>query len=231
MIDFRQVVKIYNGRAVLDNISLMIEAGEFVSIVGRSGAGKTTLAKLILGVEKPDLGVVSVDGLIVTEMRPGTLQKLRRKVGMVFQDYRLLPERTVFENVAFALEVTDVPESTIAVQVEDVLRQLELWQIKDAFPMTLSGGEQQRVAIARALVHKPRLLIADEPTGNLDPEGTNNILSLLRKIHQQGTTVILTTHAPEVVNFFQQRVIFLDNGKIASDKVESGYPMMSLNGK
>lgn len=231
MIDFRQVVKIYNGRAVLDNISLMIEAGEFVSIVGRSGAGKTTLAKLILGVEKPDLGVVSVDGLIVTEMRPGTLQKLRRKVGMVFQDYRLLPERTVFENVAFALEVTDVPESTIAVQVEDVLRQLELWQIKDAFPMTLSGGEQQRVAIARALVHKPRLLIADEPTGNLDPEGTNNILSLLRKIHQQGTTVILTTHAPEVVNFFQQRVIFLDNGKIASDKVESGYPMMSLSGK
>ena len=231
MIDFRQVVKIYNGRAVLDNISLTIEAGEFVSIVGRSGAGKTTLAKLILGVEKPDLGVVSVDGLIVTEMRPGTLQKLRRKVGMVFQDYRLLPERTVFENVAFALEVTDVPESTIAVQVEDVLRQLELWQIKDAFPMTLSGGEQQRVAIARALVHKPRLLIADEPTGNLDPEGTNNILSLLRKIHQQGTTVILTTHAPEVVNFFQQRVIFLDNGKIASDKVESGYPMMSLSGK
>lgn len=231
MIDFRQVVKIYNGRAVLDNISLMIEAGEFVSIVGRSGAGKTTLAKLILGVEKPDLGVVSVDGLIVTEMRPGTLQKLRRKVGMVFQDYRLLPERTVFENVAFALEVTDVPESAIAVQVEDVLRQLELWQIKDAFPLTLSGGEQQRVAIARALVHKPRLLIADEPTGNLDPEGTNNILSLLRKIHQQGTTVILTTHAPEVVNFFQQRVIFLDNGKIASDKVESGYPMMSLSGK
>jgi len=231
MIDFRQVVKIYNGRAVLDNISLMIEAGEFVSIVGRSGAGKTTLAKLILGVEKPDLGVVSVDGLIVTEMRPGTLQKLRRKVGMVFQDYRLLPERTVFENVAFALEVTDVPESTIAVQVEEVLRQLELWPIKDAFPMTLSGGEQQRVAIARALVHKPRLLIADEPTGNLDPEGTNNILSLLRKIHQQGTTVILTTHAPEVVNFFQQRVIFLENGKIASDKVESGYPMMTLSGK
>ena len=186
MIDFRQVVKIYNGRAVLDNISLTIEAGEFVSIVGRSGAGKTTLAKLILGVEKPDLGVVSVDGLIVTEMRPGTLQKLRRKVGMVFQDYRLLPERTVFENVAFALEVTDVPESTIAVQVEDVLRQLELWQIKDAFPMTLSGGEQQRVAIARALVHKPRLLIADEPTGNLDPEGTNNILSLLRKSISRG---------------------------------------------
>lgn len=225
MIDFRQVVKIYNGRAVLDNISLAIDAGEFVSIVGRSGAGKTTLAKLILGVERPDLGVVSVDGLIVTEMRPGTLQKLRRKVGMVFQDYRLLAEKTVFENVAFALEVTDVPESTIAVQVEEVLRQLDLWPIRDAFPMTLSGGEQQRVAIARALVHKPRLLIADEPTGNLDPEGTNNILALLRKIHQQGTTVILTTHAPEVVNFFQQRVIFLENGKIASDKVESGYPM------
>ncbi|MBI4836663.1 MAG: ATP-binding cassette domain-containing protein [Candidatus Abawacabacteria bacterium] len=224
MIRFQQVVKMYGGRAVLDNVSLTIEAGEFVSIVGRSGAGKTTLAKLILGVEKTDLGVVSVDGLIVTEMRPGTLQKFRRKVGMVFQDYRLLPEKTVFENVAFALEVTDVPEATIQSQVDEVLAKLELSHIRDAFPLTLSGGEQQRVAIARALVHRPRLLIADEPTGNLDPEGTDTILNLLRQIHGQGTTVILTTHDPEVVNFFQERVIFLEDGKVKSDLPQARYP-------
>ena len=224
MINFKQVVKMYNGRAILDNVSFIIEGGEFVSIVGRSGAGKTTLTRLILGVEKPDLGIVSVDGLIVTEMRPGTLQKFRRKVGMVFQDYRLLPEKTVFENIAFALEVTDVPESTILVQVNDVIDQLGLAHIRDSFPLTLSGGEQQRVAMARALVHKPRLLIADEPTGNLDPEGTNTILALLRTIHNQGTTVILTTHDPDVVNFFQERVVFLEEGKIKSDLVHARYP-------
>lgn len=224
MINFKQVVKIYQGRVVLDNVSLEIHQGEFVSVVGRSGAGKTTLAKLILGVEKADLGLVSVDGLIITEMRPGTLQKFRRKVGMVFQDYRLLPEKTVFENIAFALEVTDVPEETIIAQVEDVIDQLGLAHIRNAFPMTLSGGEQQRVAIARALVHKPSLLIADEPTGNLDPEGTYTILSLLKKIHGSGTTVILTTHDPEVVNYFQQRVIFLENGSVVSDENNAKYP-------
>lgn len=229
MINFKQVVKIYNNRAVLDNVSLTIDQGEFVSIVGRSGAGKTTLAKLILGVEKPDLGLVSVDGLIITEMRPGTLQKFRRKVGMVFQDYRLLPEKTVFENIAFALEVTDVSAETIAVQVNDVIEQLELTHIRDAFPLTLSGGEQQRVAIARALVHKPNLLIADEPTGNLDPEGTYNILSLLRRIHASGTTIILTTHDPEVVNYFKERVVHLDNGKIVSDKPHALYPQSHVS--
>ncbi len=224
MISFKEVVKIYNNRAVLDNVSLNIDQGEFVSVVGRSGAGKTTLAKLILGVERPDLGLVSVDGLIITEMRAGTLQKFRRKVGMVFQDYRLLPEKTVFENIAFALEVTDVAPDTIIAQVDDVIDQLGLSHIRDAFPLTLSGGEQQRVAIARALVHKPNLLIADEPTGNLDPEGTHTILALLKKIHASGTTVILTTHDPEVVNFFEQRVICLENGKVVSDQPKARYP-------
>ncbi|OGC81590.1 MAG: hypothetical protein A2V81_04920 [Candidatus Abawacabacteria bacterium RBG_16_42_10] len=225
MIRFDQVVKTYGKRIVLDNVSFEIAGGEFVSVVGRSGAGKTTIAKLILGVEKPDLGIVSVDGLIIAEMRSRTLQRLRRRVGMVFQDYRLLSNKTVFENIAFALEVADTAEEDVFMNVNRVLQDLDLVHLQHNFPRELSGGEQQRVAIARAMVHGPSLLIADEPTGNLDPEGTHNILSILKKIHQSGTTVILTTHDPEVVNFFRSRVIWLDEGKVRMDKEKSLYPV------
>lgn len=225
MIRFSQVVKIYNARSVLNDVSFTVEKGEFVSVVGRSGAGKTTIAKLILGVEKPDLGFVSMDGLLIADMRPRTLQILRRRIGIVFQDYRLLPDKTVFDNVAFALEVVgDLKEADIQVQVTKVLHQLGLFPLKDSFPSTLSGGEQQRVAIARALVHQPELLIADEPTGNLDPESTRVILSLLKAIHDSGTTVILTTHDPEVVNFFEERVLYIEDGHIKSDKKQARYP-------
>lgn len=225
MIRFSQVVKIYNARSVLDDVSFIVEKGEFVSVVGRSGAGKTTIAKLILGVEKPDLGFVSMDGLLIADMRPRTLQILRRRIGIVFQDYRLLPDKTVFDNVAFALEVVgDMKEGDIQVQVTKVLNQLGLFPLRDSFPSTLSGGEQQRVAIARALVHQPELLIADEPTGNLDPESTRVILSLLKAIHDSGTTVILTTHDPEVVNFFEERVLYIEDGHIKSDKKNARYP-------
>ncbi|MBP7057281.1 ATP-binding cassette domain-containing protein [Candidatus Gracilibacteria bacterium] len=225
MIRFSQVVKIYNARSVLNDVSFTVEKGEFVSVVGRSGAGKTTIAKLILGVEKPDLGFVSMDGLLIADMRPRTLQILRRRIGIVFQDYRLLPDKTVFDNVAFALEVVgDMKEGDIQVQVTKVLNQLGLFPLRDSFPSTLSGGEQQRVAIARALVHQPELLIADEPTGNLDPESTRVILSLLKAIHDSGTTVILTTHDPEVVNFFEERVLYIEDGHIKSDKKNARYP-------
>lgn len=225
MIRFSQVVKIYGEKAVLDNVSFEIEKGEFVSIVGRSGAGKTTIAKLILGVEKPDLGFVSIDGLLIADMKSRTLQVLRRSIGVIFQDYRLLPDKTVFDNVAFALEVSgDFSEKEIHQRVQHVLHRVGLSALSASFPPTLSGGEQQRVAIARALVHKPKVLIADEPTGNLDPESTRIILSLLRDIHQEGTTIILTTHDPEVVNFFQKRVLFLESGKIKSDKNNALYP-------
>lgn len=225
MIRFSQVVKIYGEKAVLDNVSFEIEKGEFVSIVGRSGAGKTTIAKLILGVEKPDLGFVSIDGLLIADMKARTLQVLRRSIGVVFQDYRLLPDKTVFDNVAFALEVSgDFSEKEIQERVQHVLHRVGLSPLAASFPPTLSGGEQQRVAIARALVHKPKVLIADEPTGNLDPESTKIILSLLRDIHEEGTTIILTTHDPEVVNFFQKRVLFLEAGKIKSDQKNATYP-------
>lgn len=225
MIRFSQVVKIYNARSVLNDVSFIVEKGEFVSVVGRSGAGKTTIAKLILGVEKPDLGFVSMDGLLIADMRPRTLQILRRRIGIVFQDYRLLPDKTVFDNVAFALEVVgDLKEADIQVRVTKVLHQLGLFPLRDSFPSTLSGGEQQRVAIARALVHQPELLIADEPTGNLDPESTRVILSLLKAIHDSGTTVILTTHDPEVVNFFEERVLYIEDGHIKSDKKNARYP-------
>ncbi len=225
MIRFSQVVKIYGSKAVLDNVSFEIAKGEFVSIVGRSGAGKTTIAKLILGVEKPELGFVSIDGLLIADMKPRTLQVLRRSIGVVFQDYRLLPDKTVFDNVAFALEVSgDFTDKEIHERVQHVLRRVGLAAQATNFPPTLSGGEQQRVAIARALVHKPKVLIADEPTGNLDPESTKIILSLLRDIHDEGTTIILTTHDPEVVNFFQKRVLFLEAGKIKTDEQNAKYP-------
>lgn len=225
MIRFDQVVKTYGKRAILDDVTFEITGGEFVSIVGKSGAGKTTIAKLILGVEKPDLGIVSVDGLIIAEMRPRTLQRLRRRIGMVFQDYRLLTNKTVFENIAFALEVADNDKENTHTRVNHVLQDLDLVHIQNNFPRELSGGEQQRVAIARAMVHDPNLLIADEPTGNLDPDGTYTILSLLKKIHNNGTTVILTTHDPEVVNFFRARVIWLEDGKVKMDKEKSLYPV------
>lgn len=227
MIRFSQVVKIYGHKAVLDNVSFDIEKGEFVSVVGRSGAGKTTIAKLILGVEKPDLGFVSIDGLLIADMKPRTLQVLRRKMGVIFQDYRLLPDKTVFDNIAFALEVSgDYADDYIHDRVLHVLHKVGLAALAHDFPPTLSGGEQQRVAIARALVHKPQILIADEPTGNLDPESTKIILSLLRDIHAEGTTIILTTHDPEVVNFFQKRVLFLEAGKIKSDESNALYPKL-----
>src|SRR3989339_436957 len=221
MIRFENVSKIYQDNAVvLSNISFEIKEGEFVSIVGKSGAGKTTLLRLILGLENPTSGEVYFKGMNVKDMDSLQLQEVRRKIGGIFQDYRLLSAKTVYENVAYVMQGEGKENREID---EEVPKVLEVIGIKDKinnFPSELSGGEQQRLAIARALVNHPEIIIADEPTGNLDPYNSYEVVSLLRKIHQTGRTVILSTHDREVINKLGQRVITLENGRIIRDEAE-----------
>ncbi|OGZ85571.1 MAG: cell division ATP-binding protein FtsE [Candidatus Staskawiczbacteria bacterium RIFOXYD1_FULL_39_28] len=224
MIRFENVSKIYQDNAVvLSNISFEIKEGEFVSIVGKSGAGKTTLLRLILGLENPTSGEVYFKGMNVKDMDSLQLQEVRRKIGGIFQDYRLLSAKTVYENVAYVMQVEGKENREID---EEVPKVLEVIGIKDKinnFPSELSGGEQQRLAIARALVNHPEIIIADEPTGNLDPYNSYEVVSLLRKIHQTGRTVILSTHDREVINKLGQRVITLENGRIIRDEAEGKF--------
>lgn len=230
MIIFDNVTKIYDQIPVLNKLSFKIQGREFISIVGESGAGKTTIAKLLLGADIPTTGKVSVDGIVIHKMSQRILQLYRRQIGMIFQDYKLLPRRTVYENVAFALEVCGESSKEISKRVPEVLEIVNLVGNENKFPHQLSGGEQQRVSIARALIHKPRLLIADEPTGNLDPDNTEEIVNLLLKINELGTTVILTTHNREMVNNIKKRVLVLHNGHVISDK-ETGHYVQALSGK
>lgn len=223
MIVFDNVSKQYGARKILNDISLSIKPKEFVSIVGPSGAGKSTLIYTLIGAEKINRGSILVDDYRVHVMSERALQLYRRKLGIVFQDYKLLSRKNVYENVAFALEATGTPKYLVNRKVDEVLETVELSDIKDHFPYQLSGGEQQKTAIARALVHDPKLLIADEPTGNLDPRATDDILKLLMKINQNGATVLLATHDKYIVDALQGRVVRLDNGKIKSDKKTSGY--------
>lgn len=211
MISFDKVTKRFGNRLVLQNITLEITPGEFVSIVGPSGAGKTTLIKLILGIEKPSEGHVFVKETHVPSLRGDDLQHYRRTIGTVFQDYKLLPNKTVFENIAFALQACEAPLSEIMESVPKILELLAIGHIQDQFPYELSGGEAQRVALARALVHKPALILADEPTGNLDMENAKQALKELLKINMLGTTVLLTTHNRPLVDLIGQRVIHLGN--------------------
>lgn len=226
MIRLKNVSKTYHPDIVgLRDVSLHIKAGEFVSIVGQSGTGKSTMARLMFAEEQATEGSVVIGGWDITHIRPHDIPLLRRQIGVVFQDFKLLARKTVGENIAFALEVSGAPSGRIRDIVPQVLRIVNLQDKADRFPKQLSGGEQQRIAVARALVHRPKILLADEPTGNLDTINTHEIMELLRKINEFGTTVVLVTHNREVVNGLKKRVITLDGGKIISDVEEGKYKL------
>ncbi len=215
MISFHNVTKKYDSHLVLDSVSFSIENNEFVVLTGASGAGKSTVIALLIGAEKPTNGSIEVDDMYVSEMDLDTLQLYRRKIGVVYQDYKLLGKKTVFENVAFAMEVCNEPDALIHERVPIVLEKVGLLSFQDKFPDQLSGGEKQRLAIARALVHQPRLIIADEPTGNLDEANVKGIVDLLSSLHAEGATVLLTTHDPMVQELVHGRSLTLEDGKIS----------------
>lgn len=228
MIIFDNVTKRYGTHTVLDGLSFTIKGEEFVSIVGPSGAGKSTLIHALIGMEKIDQGSITIDGYEINSMSPEAVQEYRRKIGVVFQDYKLLPHKTLYENVAFAMEVCEIPDEMIIEKVPHVLNVVGLVDKNDLFPVQLAGGEKQRLAIARALVHEPKLIIADEPTGNLDPKNAKEIIKLLMMLNKAGTTVILTTHNKGLVDYINRRVIFLDKGRIVSDVEEGTYDLSLL---
>ena len=225
MILLDRVTKNYgkSNKPALNRASIHVGAGEFVIIVGTSGAGKSTLLKLLTREEKPSSGKIVVGGIDYDNMKDKHIPLLRRKIGVVFQDFKLLPNRTVFENVAFALEIAGMTNREIKATVPKVIELVGLKGKEKHFPHQLSGGERQRVAIARAVVRQPKILIADEPTGNLDPKHSWDIVRLLEKINKYGTTVILTTHNVEIVNKLKRRVITIDHGKITSDQARGSY--------
>ncbi len=224
MLYFENVRKEYPGGFVaLDEINLTIDKGELVSIVGHSGAGKSTLVKMILAEEKPTYGKVSFHSHEVNKLKGKKLTDYRRKIGVVFQDYRLLSNKTVFENIAFAMEAAGKTEEEILRDVPNVLDLVDLRNKYFHFPKELSGGERQRVALARALVNRPEIIIADEPTGNLDPVNTYDIIQILKKINDLGATVILTTHNKGVIDHLKKRVITMQDGKVLKDEREGKY--------
>lgn len=224
MIKFDKVSKIYSDESVaLDNVTLSVEPKEFVSIVGHSGAGKTTLIKMLLAEEKPTRGRVLFESSDIHKLKNSAIPKYRRRIGTVFQDFRLIPNKTVFENIAFAMEAAGRTDDEIAADVPHVLDLVDLGKKIWNFPHELSGGEKQRVAIARAIVNQPDLIIADEPTGNLDPVNTFEIVQILKKINDLGTTVILTTHNRGVIESVGKRVITMEKGRVIRDDKEGKY--------
>ncbi|MGQ9824419.1 MAG: cell division ATP-binding protein FtsE [Desulfotomaculales bacterium] len=224
MLKMYSVMKTYpNGVVALSNVNLHVRKGDFLFLVGPSGAGKTTLARLIFREEVPTRGQIIFNGKNITRLRPREIPFHRRKIGMIFQDFRLLPQKNVYENVAFALEVTGTPAKEIKNRVPEVLRLVGLADKQKMFPHQLSGGEQQRVCVARALVNNPLLIIADEPTGNLDPDTSWELMRLFRKINEQGTTIIMATHAWDIVNAMKKRVVALSGGQIVRDEESGDY--------
>ncbi|MDN6626910.1 MAG: cell division ATP-binding protein FtsE [Pisciglobus halotolerans] len=224
MIEMLNVSKEYtNGIAALTDITVRIEQGEFIYIVGPSGAGKSTFIKMIYREELPTTGTITVGNFDLIKMKNKEIPFLRRDVGVVFQDFKLLPRLTVFENIAYAMEVVEKDPKVINDRVLEVLDLVNLKHKVRMFPDELSGGEQQRIAIARAIANTPRVLIADEPTGNLDPDTTMEIMSILEEINRQGTTVIMATHNSEVVNKVKHRVLAIENGRIVRDQQEGEY--------
>ena len=225
MILLDRVTKTYdkNHNPALNRVSLHISPKEFVILVGTSGAGKSTLLKLLTREEKPSSGKIVVGGIDYDKLRDKDIPLLRRRIGVIFQDFKLLPNRTVFENVAFALEIAGMTNHEIKATVPKVIKLVGLEGKEGNFPHQLSGGERQRVAIARALARQPKILIADEPTGNLDPKHSWDIIRLLEKINDYGTTVVLTTHNVEIVNKLKRRVITLNSGKITHDQSQGEY--------
>lgn len=226
MIVLKNATKIYrpNIRA-LDQVNLHIKPGEFVSVVGQSGTGKTTMVKALIGEEKLDKGNVIIGGWDITRIGQAEIPILRRQIGVVFQDFKLLNRKTLFENVAFALQVCGQPTKKIKAIVPQVMKIVGLEGKMNRYPQEVSGGEQQRTVIARALVHRPKILLADEPTGNLDSINTDEIIELLLKINKFGTTVVLVTHNREVVNRLKRRVITIENGLISSDQAVGKYKL------
>lgn len=224
IIELNNVTKKYsNGTTALRNISVSIEPGEFAYIVGPSGAGKSTFIKILYREISVDSGTAKVAGFDLTKIKNKEVPYLRRSIGVVFQDYKLLPKKNVYENVAYAMQVVGRPPREIKKRVMEVLDLVGLKHKVRAFPNELSGGEQQRVAIARSIANAPKVLIADEPTGNLDPENSWGIMELLERINLQGTTVLMATHNSQIVNTLRHRVIAIENGRIVRDQVEGEY--------
>lgn len=224
MIQLQNITKIYPPNTIaLENISFKIKEGEFLLIAGRSGAGKTTLLKLILVETCPTKGNVLFEGKEVHKIKKSQLPYLRRKIGAVFQDYKLLPSKTVYENVAFTMEVIGAPDEEIERDVPKILEVVGIQNKVNNFPKELSAGECQRTAIARALIHRPKVILADEPTGNLDPYNTSEIIELLKKINELGTTVILATHNKEIIKKLGKRTIILEEGRLVRDDKEGRF--------
>ena len=224
MIETKNLTKTYEKSSrALKNVNITIEDGEFVFVTGRSGSGKSTLMKILLKEVEPTSGRVIVNDMDLGKMPRSYVPKYRRRLGVVFQDFRLLKDKTVYENVAFAQRVIGVSSRRIRESVPQMLKMVGLSSKYKSFPRQLSGGEQQRVAIARALINKPEVLLADEPTGNLDPQNAMEIMRLLDEINRQGTTVIVVTHSRDLVNTMQKRVITIEKGVVVSDEEESGY--------
>ena len=224
MIYFNNVSKVYNkDLAALSDVTLTVNSGEFVSVVGHSGAGKTTLVKMILAEDVPTEGTVFFESINVHKLKNKDLTELRRRIGVVFQDFKLLANKTAYENIAFAMEAVGKTDQEIASDVPHVLELVDLGSRIFHFPHQMSGGEQQRLAIARAIINQPELIIADEPTGNLDPINTHEIVQILKKINDLGTTVILTTHNRGVIDSVGKRVITMEKGKIIRDDKDGKY--------
>jgi cell division transport system ATP-binding protein len=224
MISFANVTKAYKGGTVaIRDVSLDIDKGEFVFLVGSSGSGKTTFIRLLLREEVPDTGRIWVAGREIAHLSQWRIPYLRRNIGCVFQDFRLLPNKSVFENVAFALEVIGRPKHVVATQVPQILDLVGLSKKRDSLPEELSGGEQQRVAVARAFVNRPLILLADEPTGNLDPATSQGIMRLLERINRTGTTVVIATHDAVTVDQMRRRVVELDHGTVVRDQARGVY--------
>ena len=231
LIDIKDCSKVYkNGVTGLANLDLEIDKGEFVFIIGQTTSGKSTLIKLLYREEKPTKGKVIVGGIDVAKLRSSKVYKLRRKLGVVFQDFKLLPKLTVYENVAFGLETLGIKNDEIRPKVMDALEHVGLKDKVRSFPNQLSGGEQQRVCIARAIVNNPKLLICDEPTGNLDPETSKEIMDVIENINKElGTTVVMATHDKDIVNRMKKRVVTIENGIKVSDKAKGSYKVHESN--
>ncbi|ABS23917.1 MULTISPECIES: cell division ATP-binding protein FtsE [Bacillus cereus group] len=224
MIKMTNVYKEYpNGMKAISGITVTIKQGEFVYVVGPSGAGKSTFIKMMYREEKPSTGSINVNGLVIENLAERDVPYFRRQLGIIFQDFKLLPKLTVYENVAFALEVIEEEPEAIRERVKEVLTLVGLEDRASALPSELSGGEQQRVAIARAIVNRPKVVIADEPTGNLDIDTALDIMNIFKRINERGTTIIMATHNADIVNTIRHRVIAIEDGKIVRDEIEGGY--------